>query len=72
MIVLLIGYVESPIPAQLKARVFIMEVQSEPEKLRTDIQRNFEESRNFRACFRACFADSDWPTKRSPLICCYR
>lgn len=38
-----LSYVESHIPDDLKARVFVLGVLSEPENLRTDIKKNFEE-----------------------------
>lgn len=38
-----LSYVESQIPDDLKARVFVLGVLSEPENLRTDINKNFEE-----------------------------
>jgi len=37
------SYVERHIPEALKARVFVLGVLSEPENLRTDINKNFEE-----------------------------
>lgn len=37
------SYVESQIPDDLKERVFVLGVQSNPEKLRSDIKRSFEE-----------------------------
>lgn len=36
------SYVESQIPQDLKERVFVLGVQSNPESLRRDIQKNFE------------------------------
>jgi hypothetical protein len=36
------SYVESQIPHDLKERVFVLGVQSNPESLRRDIQKNFE------------------------------
>ncbi|MEG3940600.1 MULTISPECIES: hypothetical protein [unclassified Microcoleus] len=38
-----LSYVESHIPDDLKARVFVLGVLSEPENLRTDIKKTFEE-----------------------------
>jgi hypothetical protein len=38
-----LSYVESHIPEDLKARVFVLGVLSEPENLRTDIKKTFEE-----------------------------
>jgi len=38
-----LSYVESHIPDDLKARVFVLGVLSEPENLRTDINKTFEE-----------------------------
>ena len=38
-----LSYVESHIPDDLKARVFVLGVVSEPENLRTDIKKTFEE-----------------------------
>ncbi len=38
-----LSYVESHIPKDLKARVFVLGVLSEPENLRTDINKNFEQ-----------------------------
>lgn len=37
------SYVESQIPDDLKERVFVLGVQSNPEKLRSDIKKSFEE-----------------------------
>ncbi len=39
------SYVESQIPQDLKERVFILGVQSNPESLRRDTQKNFEKLR---------------------------
>ncbi|MGK7905071.1 MAG: hypothetical protein AB4352_27425 [Hormoscilla sp.] len=38
-----LSYVESKIPEELRDRVFVLGVLSEPESLRSDIQRNWEE-----------------------------
>ncbi|MEG4169020.1 MULTISPECIES: hypothetical protein [unclassified Microcoleus] len=38
-----LSYVESHIPDDIKARVFVLGVLSEPENLRTDIKKTFEE-----------------------------
>lgn len=38
-----LSYVKSQIPNALKERVFVLGVLSEPEKLRTDIKKTFEE-----------------------------
>ncbi len=38
-----LSYVESHIPDDLKARVFVLGVLSEPENLRTDINKDFEQ-----------------------------
>lgn len=38
-----LSYVKSQIPDDLKARVFVLGVLSEPENLRRDIQKTFEE-----------------------------
>jgi len=38
-----LSYVKKQIPDDLKARVFVLGVLSEPENLRTDINKNFEE-----------------------------
>jgi len=38
-----LSYVESQIPPDLKARVFVLGVLSEPENLRTDINKHFEQ-----------------------------
>ena len=37
------GYVEERIPDDLKDRVFVLGVLSEPEKLRSNLKRNFED-----------------------------
>jgi hypothetical protein len=38
-----LSYVKSHIPEDLEARVFVLGVLSEPENLRTDIKKTFEE-----------------------------
>ena len=38
-----LSYVKTHIPDDLKARVFVLGVLSEPENLRTDINKSFEE-----------------------------
>jgi hypothetical protein len=38
-----LNYVENRIPPDLKARVFVLGVLSEPENLRTDINKDFEQ-----------------------------
>lgn len=37
------GYVEKKIPEDLKNRVFVLGVMSEPEKLKSSLRKNFEE-----------------------------
>ncbi|MEQ9549996.1 MAG: hypothetical protein RIM23_10300 [Coleofasciculus sp. G3-WIS-01] len=44
-----LSYVESKIPDDLKERVFILGVQSEPENLKRDIKNSFEEIGEFLA-----------------------
>jgi hypothetical protein len=38
-----LSYVESQIPKDLKERVFVLGVQSNPQKLKSDIKKSFEE-----------------------------